>query len=326
MSIENLKWKFLDRPLLPIMASHVDALPFLVLFALFFLSGYALQSKKARCLRPFIQAFSLAFFVFIIHRCFGALRGWIFALKDIGRDDVSVFYNLFIFVPLVAFTIMFGRVFCGWICPLGTVQEFSFRHPVLRKFVIGESLIIKYCKSFILIALLGVSIFFLVKLKPQTFFFLENIASIWGLALIIIVALVIWRPDFEILLKRIRYLSLVLWLLLIIFGIFTIEPWCVLLGNEIDYSSILSLFIVLTLTFLISLPWCRYLCPLGSFLSLLVKFSQLKIKLNPAADLTPKLAKRICPTEALKKDSLDNSSCVYCSRCVQAGISKIEGN
>jgi len=314
----------LDRPLLPIMSSHVDAFPFLVLVALLFISGVALKNKRIRVFRPVIQIASFVFFVFTIHRCFGALRGWIFALKDIGKNDLNVFFNLFIFVPVLASTLMFGRVFCGWLCPLGALQEFSFRIPALKRFVLKDSSLTRDFKLVVSIIIFALSIFFLFKLKPKTFFFLENIASLWGIALAIIVFAVLGKPQLETQMKKTRYLSLILWFLLLIFGVFTTEPWCVLFGNEIDYSSILSLFIVMALTFLIFQPWCRYLCPLGSFLSLLVKYSPLKIRLNKSINISPKRAKEICPVEAIGNVSIDSSSCLYCTRCVNAGISKLE--
>ena len=32
---------------------------------------------------------------------------------------------LVLFAAVVGITLLFGRVFCGWICPLGTIGEFS---------------------------------------------------------------------------------------------------------------------------------------------------------------------------------------------------------
>lgn len=322
MTLENLKWKMLERPLLPVMGSHVDAFAFLVLFALLFLSGLALKNKKSGFFRASLQIISFIFLVFVIHRCFGALRGWIFALKDIGKNELNVFYNLFIFVPLVAFTLMFGRVFCGWICPLGALQELSFRVPFFKKFILKESLVARCIKLSLLVIVFSLSIFFLIKLRPQTFFFLENVASFWGLALIGIVFIAIWRPALEMGLKKIRYLSLILWFILLISGVYTMDPWCALYVNGIDYSSILSLFIVLALTFLLSQPWCRYLCPLGSFLSLLVKYAPFKVR--QVKNIPPEVAKNICPVEALGREAIDPGSCLYCARCIKAGFSKLE--
>jgi len=322
--LEHLKWKFVERPFLSVGSSYVDAFPFLALFVLLFLAGCLLKGKSAQKLRPFIQLVSFIFFIFVVHRCFCALRGWLFGLQEIGRSDLNVFNNLFIFVPLVAFTLIFGRVFCGWICPLGASQEVFFRVPFLRKFLVNFSPAARRVKLVFLALALSITIYLLIAFKPKTFFFAENTAAFFGILTLAMAAIFSLVPALEPRLKKMRYFFLALVIIIISIGIFITDPWCALFGNEIDYSSLISFFAVMAAGLSVSMAWCRYICPLGAFLSLVVKSSRLKIKRNMECALSPEAVKKICYTEALTERGLEASSCLYCRRCVDAGAAKIE--
>ena len=38
-------------------------------------------------------------------------------------DDLNAFKYLIVFATVAAFAMLFGRLFCGWLCPLGFAQE-----------------------------------------------------------------------------------------------------------------------------------------------------------------------------------------------------------
>lgn len=321
---ENLKWKLVERPILPIGNTYLDAFVFLVLFVLLFFAGIALKNKRGIRLRPFVQAAAFVFFIFIVHRCFCALRGTIFSLADIGKNDLNVFNGLFILVPLIAFTLMFGRIFCGWLCPLGSMQEAFFRVPFIKKFMLDPAPRLKRLRLLLSVAIFSAAVFLLFKFKPKTFFFVQNIAAFWGLAAIIFTGLFVLNQEADLKLKRLRYFLLFAWLVIIALGIFVTDPWCALYGNEIDYSSLVGLFAVLASAAIAPMAWCRYLCPLGSSLSLVMKFSQVKIKRKKDSAISKQTAKQICYVQALGEKGLDESSCLFCKRCVVAGASDIE--
>jgi len=321
---ETLKWKILVRPLLPIQNTYLDAFPFIVFFALLFFAGFALKRRWGAKVRPWVQGFAFVFFIFIVHRCFCSLRGALFSFQDIGRNDLNVFNGLFIFVPLIAFTLLFGRVFCGWLCPLGFMQEVFFRAPGIKKAMTEPAERFKRVRLLLLVILFLALIYLLFKFRPKTFFFVQNSAALWGVATIILTGIILVWPAADIRLKRLRYFSLILWLAIIALGIFVTDPWCALYGNEIDYSSLAALFAVLISALFVSMSWCRFLCPLGSFLSLLMPFAQVKIRRKKGSEITPQAAGKICYVRALDEKNLDQSSCLFCKRCVDADVSEIE--
>ncbi len=182
---ENLKWKLVERPILPIGNTYLDAFVFLAFFALLFFAGMALRNKRGIGLRPFVQVVAFVFFIFIVHRCFCALRGTIFSLQDIGKNDLNVFNGLFILAPLIAFTLMFGRIFCGWLCPLGFMQETFFRADFIKRFMLDSAKVLKWTRLLLVAAIFSLAVFLLFKFKPKTFFFVQNIAAFWGLVTIL---------------------------------------------------------------------------------------------------------------------------------------------
>ena len=309
---------------MPIGNTYLDAFVFLVFFILLFLAGIALKNKWGIRLRPFVQLAAFVFFIFIVHRCFCALRGTIFSFQDIGKNDLNVFNGLFIFVPLIAFTLMFGRVFCGWLCPLGSMQEVFFRVPFIKKNMLDPAPRLKRIRALLSIILFLAAVFLLFKFKPKTFFFVQNIAAFWGLVTVILTVLFVLNPGLDIKLKKLRYLLLFTWLLIISFGIFVTDPWCALYGNEIDYSSLVALFAVVASAAIAPMVWCRYLCPLGASLSLIMKRSQVNIKRKKDSVISSRQAGQICYVQALSEKGLDKSSCLFCKRCVEAGVSDIE--
>jgi ferredoxin-type protein NapH len=136
-------------------------------------------------------------------------------------------------------------------------------------------------------------------------------------------AIFVLKPELDIRLKKMRYYFLTIWLVIICIGIFVTDPWCALYGNEIDYSSLIGLFAVLASALIVSMAWCRYLCPLGTFLSLTTRFSQTRIKRNKSV-VSGDTVREICYVQALGEKSLDENSCLFCKRCVEAKVSEVE--
>lgn len=304
MNIEQLKWKMVERPLLPIENSWVDAAPFIAILLLFAASILIISKlKKRQTARHIIQSLALIIFAFTFHRCFCTVRGWVFGVTEVGKDNLSVFQNMCIFIPLLAFLFIFGRIFCGWICPLGFIQESLRKIPLFKK---------RLPPLFIFIALTA---FLMHYFKPVNFFIVQNISSVFGLALLGICVIAILKPKKELKLKKIKYIALGAWTTLIVLGIFVTSPWCSIYGNEIDYSSLIGFIAVLFAGTVISMAWCRYVCPLGGLFALLSRFYQYVVKGTGKSDKT---YAETCPMAAISENGeVDTENCIYCLRCVE---------
>jgi MauM/NapG family ferredoxin protein len=206
-------------------------------------------------------------------------------------------------------TIVFGRFFCGFVCPLGTVIDFSdaFVFKKTRALTRRPPLYLQRLKYVILIALV------LLSLSGALFpLFMDPIA----------------------LMTRI--------------GTIVIHPLCALIGMEsvatagpllgafgleklqmatiktplfygVSFTAALFLFIV-AVGFWDRRFWCQYLCPSGALFGLLSR-TPLFRRPAPASNCNACAAcARLCPTRAIDMAKIERTrtaECVVCGLCTQ---------
>lgn len=313
MNSEFPQWKIIDRPLLPIGSSAIDAVPVILLFLLLGLALFGVtRLRNPAPLRWMTRILSLLIFVVFMHRCLCAIRGWLFGLRFLARDDLMAFNMLCVILPLVAFGLIAGRLFCGWVCPLGFLQDLLRRLLRPRGSLLpgqrtaARSLNIAYAAlALMLIVLLA------IVTRPAGVVLAQSTAAIWGLALSAVMVLYASGLLDDRRLKRARYGSLAVWITLGAIGVFLTSPWCALMGGELDYSSLIGLAGVLLAVPLIEQAWCRYLCPLGALHSLLARRALVKIG-RPAPD---RVQHAPCAMAAQGSGEPDRTSCQLCRCC-----------
>ena len=258
----------LTEPLIPIQGTGLDALPFVVLFGFLLAASVLLWRGHGRrpWLRVLLRALSTVTFVGLIYFSHCFLKFAAYSISQIGWDDLSAFGNLYRLIIPVGFTLVVGPIFCSWICPFGLLQEMTAKlfSPKSR----GGKL-----------ALLGLlalgTLAFLIRFRPSSDRLTENIPTIWTIALVAILGLVLLRPRLEPWLFRLRYVSLAVFLGLAAFLIFN-EGWCVLYVHEVDYAALLACAVILAASAIVPFAWCRYLCPTGVLFSWLGRASLVK--------------------------------------------------
>ncbi len=150
--------------------------------------------------------------------------------------------NLVVLAATLATALLMGRAFCGWICPLGTVQEWLAR--LAQKMTSGRS-------------------------TPSA-----RRSKAW---LPLDIPPVLDRP-----LRALKYvvLGLVLWGS-ISAVVPPLEPFCpykTLFHFELDSALAWSvLTITLVGSLLVERFWCKYLCPMGALLAIFNKISPLRV-------------------------------------------------
>lgn len=312
-------FKIVQRPLLPVSGSWIDAAPFVGIMLLLGAAAYFAyyyKGQRREIARRLVQAGGAFFLVIFLHRCMCVLRGGVFGLQTLGRNNLIAFGDAVMMVALAAATVALGRVFCGWVCPLGLVQELLSKPGKMRLGMKSQkwSTIIGYL---ILGGIVVLLVWLAYLVRPANQFFVENVAAVWALGLLVVM---FWavprrrRKDDP--LRTVKYFSAAGYVVLSGVGVFVTSPWCVLYGDELDYSSVVSLLGVLLATMVIPLAWCRYLCFLGGGLALLTHFSPYKIR-NQRQCRKCGQCEQLCPTGALAPGRIDHSSCVYCGLCIE---------
>ena len=286
-------------------------------------------AKKARlkrgrwvAARKIVQVLSLAIFLafFLMTR----RDGWQPNLIDIPMrlDPLLMLANLFasrtflvassIALITILATLVFGRAWCGWICPLGTTLDiFSFDKLRGKRKPPSESW--RNIKYALLVAILTAALFgnlTLLALDPLTLLFRSLSAAIFpAVNQVVLVS--------ENALFQIPRLSN---------AVTNFDAWIrpALLPTEPIYFREVLLFTamflgVLSLNIFAPRFWCRYLCPLGGMLGLISRVAFFRREVSePCKGCT--LCTSACPMgtiNAEKNYASDPAECTMCMECLE---------
>jgi polyferredoxin len=191
--------------------------------------------------------------------------------------------NVVILIAVLATALLARSAFCGWICPLGFVQDlvsgFSAflrkRFPRLRRAMTS-------------LKARGARLAFLERYLR----FLKYGVLAWAVIGAAVYGVMVFR-DYD------------PWSALINIAEFSFTPGIVVLG------------ITLVASFFVERPWCRYACPLGAASGLLGKFSPVYLKRESDACKVCKVCTTACPMglsvhTATTIKSMDCNSCLEC--------------
>jgi polyferredoxin len=298
----------------PVEESWIDATPLVVLFVLMAAAGYLMHTPYARWARRGTQIIMSFIFIFFLHRCLCAFRGSAWGFQTLGHNDLIAFSYLCPFILMIAFAFTFGRVFCGWLCPMSLIQDILGIVARMRRNLARAR--VRLLSGYIM--LLGAAIWIgwvAYRVKPRTQFLPENSAEILGILLLLISAYALLREPRDASIKRSRYVIVSVWLAVVTIGIFVTNPWCVLYGNEEDYSAIVSLVALVTVGLVIPFAWCRYICPLGTVLGLIAPHAGQRLVNHKTCEGCGKCTD-VCGMGALDHGEIDRTSCIYCCACI----------
>ncbi|PKN83910.1 MAG: hypothetical protein CVU46_15645 [Chloroflexi bacterium HGW-Chloroflexi-8] len=192
--------------------------------------------------------------------------------------------NVVILIATLAVAFLFRSAFCGWICPLGFLQDLisnfskflqkripglrrgfaSFKNSLARLAVLDRYL--RYVKYLVLVWAVGGSAYF---------------------------GYMVFR-DYD--------------------------PWSALI-NIAEFSFTPGFIILVTTliaSFFIERPWCRYACPLGAISGLVGKFSPVYLKREESACTICKICTKSCPMgiEIHTATTIKSVDCITCLECV----------
>jgi polyferredoxin len=220
---------------------------------------------------------------------------------------------LFLSLALVAATLLFGRFFCGWVCPLGTLIDLSAKlFPRIKKLP-EENVSVAQPKYYLLASLIACCL-----LGFNLAGWLDPIAFITRVYTLLLYPFVYLLLNSS--LDALRPLAVKLQLVTLSHQQFT---------QPLFYLNILTLLIfsgVLFLNFFAERFWCRTICPLGALLSVFSRWGMFRRKVSDACNRCMKCY-RECPMAAIPKEPEKTAAaeciqCLHCSQiCPQSAIS-----
>jgi polyferredoxin len=272
------------------------------------------------------QIVQILFFVLYIYLLLAALQRWaifpqadlFFRLNPLAALTAMLASRAWIprlglALLTVALTILLGRVWCGWLCPLGTLLEWV-RFPGARRRAGQISPHWRVVKNVVLLLTLAMALFgslHLLIFDPIT---------------------LLTRTMTTAVLPALNYAITATERVLYPLPVFSsIVDWVegALRGSVLPVEQsffaqnvfIVALFFgLLALNFLADRFWCRYLCPLGALLGLLSKVALLRPVIGSACVSCAKCA-RVCPTDAIDTEpdyEITPAECTVCLDCLAA--------
>lgn len=211
---------------------------------------------------------------------------------------------------LLLSSVLVGRAWCGWLCPLGTMLDlFSFSKLIKHRRNLPDTM--RSIKYFLLITSLFAALagnLTLLLLDPITI----GIRSLSGLIFPTLDHAIfgLERALVNVPFLRDAILRFDQWLRP---GIFPAVP----VNSQFISIFLLTFIILIALNLLAERFWCRYLCPLGALLGLGSKLSVVKRTVSGSCTQCRLCASR-CPTGTIKPDhgfASDPSECTLCLDC-----------
>ncbi|MHC4060982.1 MAG: 4Fe-4S binding protein [Planctomycetota bacterium] len=258
--------------------------------------------------RRISQAFFFGLFVwFCIVSTLGEklwqLRGWpvnwflqLDPLAALGTilTEHSLYYPLLWALVTVILTIIFGRFFCSWVCPFGSLHHFvgflgKRKEPAAQQVELNKYRKAQCVKYFILAVLLAMAAFPSIAATLQTG--LLDPIPLMTRSLNLVLLPVVDRPA--------NIASVV--------GRFYEGSWLIF---AIFLTAIL-------LNLVIPRFYCRFICPLGALFGVIGRFAIWRIGKNQSECTNCKLCEKSCEGGCEPAGNIRISECVLCFNCRQ---------
>lgn len=224
-------------------------------------------------------------------------------LADIQFIPALLAGNMIVFVSILILTFVFGRIYCSVICPLGILQDIS---TWIRKQIVKKKLRFKFknAKNIYRYTFLSLYLFAFITGLHFLIGLLDPYSSFGRISVHLFKPIYlagnnllfdIWSDT------ALFYKASIYWL-----GLFS------------TLIALISLTVVLVMSWKTGRLYCNTVCPVGTFLGFISRFSILRIYFDESKCTSCAICSTSCKSECIdfKNQKVDMSRCVTCFDCL----------
>ena len=233
----------------------------------------------------------------------GTLHCWLGWLAKIQFLPAVMALNVIVVVGLVLLTLVFGRIYCSVICPLGIFQDVLARFR-RKKNKYSYSKEVKWLRYpvlvvFVLAGVAGVGSLFQL-LAPYSAY--GRIATM--------IFQPIWKAGNNLLAMAAEHMDS--------YAFYSVDTW--LRSLPVLVIAAVTLVVLFILAWRGGRTYCNTICPVGTILSFFARFSWLKIRFDEDKCKNCSLCSKNCKAACIdfKTHTVDYSRCVVCGNCIDS--------
>ena len=233
----------------------------------------------------------------------GTLHHWLSWMAKIQFLPAVLALNVGVIVALVVLTLIFGRIYCSVICPLGVFQDVLARLR-RKKNKYGYSKEVRWLRYpvlvlFVIALVAGVGAFFQL-LAPYSAY--GRIATM--------IFQPIWMLGNNLFAKVAENADS--------YAFYSVDVW--MKSMPVFIIALVTLIVLLVLAWRGGRTYCNTICPVGTILSFISRFSFLKIRFNADKCKNCSMCSKNCKAACIdyKTHTVDYSRCVVCGNCIDS--------
>jgi ferredoxin len=231
----------------------------------------------------------------------GSLHCWLGWLAKIQFLPAVMALNVVVIVALVALTLVFGRIYCSIICPLGILQDVLARLR-RKKNKYSYSQEVKWLRYPVLV----IFVIALVAGVGSLFQLLAPYSAYGRIATMIFQPL--WMMANNVLGTIAERADS--------YAFYTVDVW--MKSMPVFIIALVTLVVLFILAWRGGRTYCNTICPVGTVLSFFARFSLLKIQFDADKCKNCSMCSKNCKAACIdyKAKTVDASRCVVCGNCI----------
>ena len=233
----------------------------------------------------------------------GTLHLWLSWLAKIQFWPAVMALNVVVIAVLIVLTLVFGRIYCSVICPLGIMQDLLARlHRKQNKY--GFSKEVRWLRYSMLVLFVVATIAGIGSVMQL----LAPYSSYGRIATMILQPLwMLINNVLGILAERSDS-----------YAFYTVDVW--MKSLPVFIIAVATLAVLTVLAWRGGRTYCNTVCPVGTILSFFARFSWLKIRFNEDKCKNCSLCSKNCKASCIdyKTHTIDYSRCIVCGNCISS--------